>query len=74
MLRVSERNQSRSPINLRNIMSVCCSSPWSFSSTAMTCTSFADGVSSSNRMEIPLALEKMRQAGAQITNSESMLF
>ena len=34
----------------------------------------ADSVSSFNRDEIPLALERMRQAVAQITTGESMLF
>ena len=33
----------------------------------------ADGVSSCKK-EVPLALERMRQAGAQITTSEGMLF
>jgi hypothetical protein len=34
----------------------------------------ADSVSSCNKEEAPLALEQMRQAVAQITTSESMLF
>ena len=33
----------------------------------------ADGVSSCNKEEVPLAIERMRQAGAH-TTSESMLF
>ncbi|KAH8105498.1 Isochorismatase-like protein [Cristinia sonorae] len=34
----------------------------------------ADGVSSCNKEEVPFALERMRQAGAQITTSESIAF
>ena len=34
----------------------------------------ADGISSCNKEEVPLAIETMRQAGAQITTSESILF
>ncbi|KAI0296060.1 Isochorismatase hydrolase [Multifurca ochricompacta] len=34
----------------------------------------ADGVSSCNKEEVPWALERMRQAGAQISTSESTLF
>ncbi|KAK7696584.1 hypothetical protein QCA50_001242 [Cerrena zonata] len=34
----------------------------------------ADGVSSCNKEEVPLALARMRQAGAQITTSESAAF
>ena len=34
----------------------------------------ADGVSSVNKEEIPLALERLRQAGAVISSSESIAF
>jgi nicotinamidase-related amidase len=34
----------------------------------------ADGVSSMNHREIPVALERLRQAGAAITSSESIIF
>ena len=34
----------------------------------------ADAVSSCNSQEIPIALERMRQSGARITTTESILF
>ncbi|KAK4123772.1 Isochorismatase hydrolase [Parathielavia appendiculata] len=34
----------------------------------------ADGVSSSNRQEVPVALERLRQAGAVVTTSESWIY
>lgn len=34
----------------------------------------ADGVSSCNKEEIPIAFDRIRQAGGQITTSESFLF
>ena len=34
----------------------------------------ADGVSSGNKEEVQYALERMRQAGVQVTTSESMIF
>jgi len=34
----------------------------------------ADGVSSANREEVPIALAEMRQAGARITTSEACSF
>lgn len=34
----------------------------------------ADGVSSSNRGEVPIALERLRHAGAVVTSSESWMY
>jgi len=34
----------------------------------------ADGVSSTNKEEVPIALAEMRQAGARITTSEACSF
>lgn len=34
----------------------------------------ADGVSSCNRQEVPIALDYLRQQGAVVTTSESLLF
>ena len=34
----------------------------------------ADGVSSSNRLEVPVALQRMRQSGCTVTTSDSLLF
>lgn len=34
----------------------------------------ADGVSSCNREEIPIAFERIRQAGGKVTTSESLLY
>lgn len=34
----------------------------------------ADGVSSCNRAEVPIALERLRQAGATVTTSESWMY
>ena len=34
----------------------------------------ADGISSTRKEEVPIAVERMRQAGAQITTSESAAF
>ena len=55
-------------------MSACCSPPLDFLDHGYDANILADGVSSCNREEVPLALERMRQAGAQITTGEGMPF
>ena len=55
-------------------MSACCNPPLVFLDHGYDANILADGVSSCNKEEVSPALERMRQAGAQITTGEGMLF
>ena len=67
-----ERHQFN--INLRSRMSACCGPSLDFLYHGYGVHVLADGVSGCNKEEVPSALERMRQVGAQIATGEGMLF